>query len=139
MADKIDDIKLKDVIQFISYNITDPNVYLGTVKGFIDYDIAKTTNLDIEAYHSAVITNLGTTATLPDIKELRYFQLKISNKSELVCFALEWINPATLEILEHQGKLSIDVLDITENETNNIISVLAANGYNVVMKKFDSY
>jgi hypothetical protein len=133
----IEEIKINDVITFNSLNTTDPNLYYGKVISFMNYQIA-CTYMDIAAYHSSVLSIVGTTIEIPDISLLKYILLKVPDKSELVCFALEWINQSTLTLIEKHGSLTLDILDITNDEINNVISLLSSNGYKVLNKGFNT-
>ena len=131
----IDEIQIGVVVSFKSKNTTDPNTYYGMVQGFFTYDLVRP-YFDVDAYHNSVANIVGV-ENIPPKEELRYFVLRVPDTKELVYFALEWIDENTLEIIEKEGKLNIDVLNVNEGDIDTIVSILASNGYTALVRKFD--
>lgn len=132
----IEDIQIGTVISFKSKNTTDPNTYYGMVKGFLTYELVRP-YFDVDAYHNSVVNIVGY-QNIPPKEELHYFIIKLPTTQELIYFAIEWIDENTFQIIEKEGSVTIDILNITENDLNNIISILATNGYVGIIRKFNS-
>jgi hypothetical protein len=105
------------------------------VQGFFTYDLVRP-YFDVDAYHNSVANIVGV-ENIPPKEELKYFVLRVPDTKELVYFALEWIDENTLEIIEKEGKLNIDVFNVNEGDIDTIVSILASNGYTALVRKFD--
>jgi len=130
----ISEIKIGDVVSFKSLNTTDPNIYVGKVKGEVTYDIAKS-SMDVKGYNNSVSTITG---IITPVDQLIFFVLKLYDKSEMVYFAKQWINESTLKVIQKYGSIITEILDVNETDIAHITDILASEGYTINIISFKS-
>ena len=132
----LEDIQLGSIVSFKSKNITDPNTYYGMIKGLLTYELVRP-YFDVDAYHNSIVNIVGY-QNIPPKEQLHYFILKLPGAQDLTYFAAEWIDENTFQVIEKEGSVTIDVLNVTENDLNTILSILASNGYIGIIRRFNS-
>lgn len=129
MVATVDEIKQGDVITFKSLSRYDNTVWRGTVKGFCDYDVART-------YDDVLATHKEVQAVVPEIapcETLRFVLMKMqdnsANSAVLRIFALEWIEPGSLVIEDVGNIISIKVYNVPDTHQQQILDLLRSHGY----------
>lgn len=131
MSDVVTESMINTLISFQSKNATDDIVWRGTVMGLITYPIART-YMDVVSYHGAVQQADPLIAAKED---LSYFLIKLDDveTTPLMVFASEWILESSLEAINQQVKVRLDVWDLATNSPHtDILTILRANGYKYV-------
>ena len=133
MTDTVDSTLNGKKISFQSKYSKDTTLWKGTVVGTATYAYAKL-NADVLSYYSYVKKE---DSTIGDVDTLSYFIIILDNDSSVQqthVFANEWISSGTLQVIEEDITVTIEVYDTETANHNNIISVLKSAGYKAVIK-----
>ena len=119
------DIQVGMIIQFRSINAKDPNLIQGVVMALCDYPIAKTFS-DVVKYNQEVLESNPTSE--PDPTVLHYMIIK-DEQGVAKAYAITWVEPTTLRILDTTNDIKIIIYDTPNTETETILKLLRDNGY----------
>lgn len=118
------DVQVGDKIKFRTINTYDTNVWSGDVVGFCNYTMAKAYT-DVVAYHTNVLKDND----IPDpVTELDYMIVK-TIEGAFRAFAIEWVQPTTLVIVDTTSNVTIKVFNVPSEEQTTILTLLRDNNY----------
>jgi len=122
------DVTVGMLIKFRTINGLDPNIISGYVIALCDYNVARVYS-DVVKYHEEVKESNPTNNNIPDdAKTLSYFVVK-NHEDIIESYAVEWVEPTTLEIVEIANDIIIKIYDVPDTETETILKLLRDNGY----------
>ena len=116
-------------IRFKSISVHDNVYWSGTICGRVTYDIARAIE-DVDTYYLDVKKH---NPDLASKESLTYLVLRVKeNNTQVVTrvFAVEWMDLATLEIVDTDASVTIKVYDVTDSIAKEILGTIQAMGYN---------
>lgn len=122
------DLKVGETIRFKTLSPHDNVLWTGKISSLCDYDVAKTFQ-DVDTYYwdvKKVNPELGTK------EALHYFLLKVlENELQATTrvFALEWIDPSTLERIMENTYKDVRIYDIDSSKVEDILNLIKSHGY----------
>ena len=127
MSDVVTEAMINTKISFLSKNETDDVVWTGTVLGLVTYKIAKTYG-DVVSYRAAVAQ---VDELIPAVEELSYFIIQLDDVegTPSKIFASEFISEGSLEAIDQQVTVLIELRDLATNTHTDVLTILRANGY----------
>lgn len=131
MPTNIKDVEPGSMVTFRSKNANDTVLWRGVV------EMNRGTYKSIRNYTNPAAYNQAVRQTDPTVPSdettLNYFLITVDNNSSnptTLVFAQEWIEPGSLVVITPGNKVTLQV-DDPNNNTNQIISILANAGYSV--------
>lgn len=115
-------------IRFKSISVHDNVYWSGTICGRVTYDIARAIE-DVDTYYLDVKKH---NPDLASKESLTYLVLRVKeNDTHLVTrvFAVEWMDLATLEIVDTDASVTIKVYDVTDAIAKEILGAIQDMGY----------
>lgn len=115
-------------IRFKSISVHDNVYWNGTICGRVTYDIARAIE-DVDTYYLDVKKH---NPDLASKESLTYLVLRVKeNDTHLVTrvFAVEWMDLATLEIVDTDASVTIKVYDVTDAIAKEILGAIQDMGY----------
>lgn len=115
-------------IRFKSISVHDNVYWSGTICGRVTYDIARAIE-DVDTYYLDVKKH---NPDLASKESLTYLVLRIKeNDTHVVTrvFAVEWMDLATLEIVDTDASVTIKVYDVTDAIAKEILGTIQDMGY----------
>lgn len=115
-------------IRFKSISVHDNVYWSGTICGRVTYDIARAIE-DVDTYYLDVKKH---NPDLASKESLTYLVLRVKeNDTHLVTrvFAVEWMDLATLEIVDTDASVNIKVYDVTDAVAKEILGAIQDMGY----------
>ena len=115
-------------IRFKSISVHDNVYWSGTICGRVTYDIARA----IEDCDSESLDVRMHNADLVSIEYFTYLVLRVKeNDTHVVTrvFAVEWMDLATLEIVDTDASVTIKVYDVTDAIAKEILGAIQDMGY----------
>ena len=127
MTDVVTEAMIGTKIKFLSKNETDEVVWTGTVLGLVTYKIARTYG-DVVSYRAAVAQ---VDELIAAVEVLNYFIIQLDDVegTPVMVFASEFISAGSLEAIDQQVTVLLEVYDLATNTHTDILTVLRANGY----------
>jgi hypothetical protein len=126
------DVNIEDVIKFRTRNNHEPYYVQGIVAGVCNYMTARIYT-DIDKYHSEVRTSNPTDLTIPDNCETATFVLVKDAQGVTNAYALLWIEPTTLEIIDPLNEILVKIF-APSSETGTILKLLRDNRYDCLIQ-----
>lgn len=115
-------------IRFKSISVHDNVYWSGTICGRVTYDIARAIE-DVDTYYLDVKKH---NPDLASKESLTYLVLRVKeNDTHVVTrvFAVEWMDLATLEIVDTDASVTIKVYDVTDAIAKEILGAIQDMGY----------
>ena len=115
-------------IRFKSISVHDNVYWSGTICGRVTYDIARAIE-DVDTYYLDVKKH---NPDLASKESLTYLVLRVKeNDTQVVTrvFAVEWMDLATLEIVDTDASVTIKVYDVTDAIAKEILGAIQDMGY----------
>lgn len=115
-------------IRFKSISVHDNVYWSGTICGRVTYDIARAIE-DVDTYYLDVKKH---NPDLASKESLTYLVLRVKeNDTHVVTrvFAVEWMDLATLEIVDTDASVNIKVYDVTDAVAKEILGAIQDMGY----------
>lgn len=115
-------------IRFKSISVHDNVYWSGTICGRVTYDIARAIE-DVDTYYLDVKKH---NPDLASKESLSYLVLRVKeNDTHVVTrvFAVEWMDLATLEIVDTDASVNIKVYDVTDAVAKEILGAIQDMGY----------
>ena len=115
-------------IRFKSISVHDNVYWTGTISGKVTYDIARAIE-DVDTYYLDVKKH---NPDLASKESLTYLVLRVKeNDTHVVTrvFAVEWMDLATLEIVDTDASVTIKVYDVTDAIAKEILGAIQDMGY----------
>lgn len=115
-------------IRFKSISVHDNVYWNGTICGRVTYDIARAIE-DVDTYYLDVKKH---NPDLASKESLTYLVLRVKeNDTHVVTrvFAVEWMDLATLEIVDTDASVTIKVYDVTDAIAKEILGAIQDMGY----------
>lgn len=115
-------------IRFKSISVHDNVYWSGTICGRVTYDIARAIE-DVDTYYLDVKKH---NPDLASKESLTYLVLRVKeNDTHVVTrvFAVEWMDLATLEIVDTDASVTIKVYDVTDSVAKEILGAIQDMGY----------
>ena len=115
-------------IRFKSISVHDNVYWSGTICGRVTYDIARAIE-DVDTYYLDVKKH---NPDLASKESLTYLVLRVNeNNTQVVTrvFAVEWMDLATLEIVDTDASVTIKVYDVTDAIAKEILGAIQDMGY----------
>ena len=122
-------LAIGQTIRFKSISVHDNVYWSGTICGRVTYDIARAIE-DVDTYYLDVKKH---NPDLASKESLTYLVLRVKeNNTQVVTrvFAVEWMDLATLEIVDTDASVTIKVYDVTDSIAKEILGTIQAMGYN---------
>lgn len=124
-------LKIGQYVSFQCRHPTDQQTYEGKIVAISTYDIAKNVEADLIPYYrevAKIVTDLAPYSTLNYL----VLQYKQSDDQQplTVVRAVEWIDPATVNILDPDATFDIRIFNRSkETDLQQILDLLQAHGY----------
>ena len=115
-------------IRFKSISVHDNVYWSGTICGRVTYDIARAIE-DVDTYYLDVKKH---NPDLASKESLTYLVLRVKESDTHVVtrvFAVEWMDLATLEIVDTDASVTIKVYDVTDAIAKEILGAIQDMGY----------
>lgn len=121
-------LTIGQTIRFKSISVHDNVYWNGTIVGKVTYEIARAIE-DIDTYYLDVKKY---NADLAAKESLTYLVLQVKeNETNVVTrvFAVEWMDLATLEVVDVDSSTTIKIYDVTDSIAKEILGTIQAMGY----------
>ena len=121
-------LTIGQTIRFKSISVHDNVYWSGTICGRVTYDIARAIE-DVDTYYLDVKKH---NPDLASKESLTYLVLRVKeNDTQVVTrvFAVEWMDLATLEIVDTDASVTIKVYDVTDAIAKEILGAIQDMGY----------
>lgn len=121
------------VIRFKSIAVHDNVYWTGKITGIVNYELARTIAdvdtyyLDVKKYNSSIKAK----------ESLTYLVLQVAENettSTTRVFAIEWIDTASLTIVDENTTTTIVVYDISDNTAKELLKTIQGMGYTAEIK-----
>lgn len=115
-------------VRFRTLSPHDNVLWLGKITAICDYNIARKFQ-DIDTYYQDV---LKVKSTMGARESLTYVILSVSENGATATdrvFALDWMDPATVEVVVENTYVDIRVYDINSTKAEDVVSAISAMGY----------
>ena len=122
------DIALGMSITFKTLNPHDNVRWAGTVESICKYNTARQFQ-DIEPYYQEVKRVHSDIASKENLTYIGLNVLENDSHSVMRYFALEWIDPSSLEELNYNNYIDFRVYDINDDTATEILQTLRSMGY----------
>jgi len=125
----IDESSVDRLITFTTKHDTDTTIWRGVVSGIVSRRLAAR-EWDIQSYNEGVRRTDPTVST--NLDTLDYFILTLDNGtsgSQTRSFAYQWIADNSLVFLDAASRVTIEILEPSTNDHDQILTVLRAAGY----------
>ena len=126
--ENVNQLSKGQTVRFRTKSPHDNVLWMGKITAICDYDIARKFQ-DIDTYYQDV---LKVNPSMGARESLTYVILRVSENGAVATervFALDWMDPATVEVVEENTYVDIRVYDINTTKANDVITAIAAMGY----------
>ena len=126
--ENVNQLSKGQTVRFRTKSPHDNVLWTGKITAVCDYDIARKFQ-DIDTYYQDV---LKVEPSMGARESRTYLILRVSENGATATervFALEWLNPATVEVVVENTYVDIRVYDINKTKAEDVMTAIAAMGY----------